>query len=81
MDVEGNLQLLGSLNGLRVPEDLILGNSSLIDVLHVKNGDVYVGEELILNGLLNDVPLAPLFNFTLNPNPYLNMNLKVNGEW
>lgn len=80
MHVKENLHLFDKLNEIRVPEDLILSNSSLIDVLRVHSGDVSVNEQLIVNGLLNNIPLAPLFNFTLNENSYLGANLKVIGE-
>lgn len=50
-------------------------------MLRVEVGNVDVQGELIVNGKLNDIPLTPLFNFTLNENPYLEMNMKVNGEW
>lgn len=81
MDIQGNLLVLGKVNSLRIPEDLILKNSTWIDVLHVSGGgDVWVDGEVIVNGLLNDVPLAPLFQFTLNEDPYLGINLRVNGK-
>lgn len=81
MDIQGNLLVLGKVNSLRIPEDLILKNSTWIDVLHVcGGGDVRVDGEVIVNGLLNDVPLAPLFQFTLNEDPYLGINLRVNGK-
>lgn len=81
MGIEGNLLVLGKVNGLRIPDDLILKNSTWIDVLHVSGGgDVRVQGEVIVNGLLNDVPLAPLFQFTLNEDQYLASNLKVNGK-
>lgn len=81
MDIQGNLLVLGKVNSLRIPEDLILKNSTWIDVLHVSGGgDVRVDGEVIVNGLLNDVPLAPLFQFTLNEDPYLGINLRVNGK-
>lgn len=81
MDIQGNLLVLGKVNSLRIPEDLILKNSTWIDVLHVSGGgDVRVDGEVIVNGLLNNVPLAPLFQFTLNEDPYLGINLRVNGK-
>lgn len=78
LDVKGNLHLLGKLNGVRVPEDLILGNSTLIDRLQV-TGDVIVEGQLITNGYLNNVPLAPLFNFTLNEDSNWKANLRIIG--
>lgn len=81
MDIQGNLLVLGKVNSLGIPEDLILKNSTWIDVMHVSGGgDVRVDGEVIVNGLLNDVPLAPLFQFTLNEDPYLGINLRVNGK-
>lgn len=80
MHVKENLHLFGKLNEIRVPDDLILSNASLIDVLRVHSGDVSVNEKLIVNGLLNNIPLAPLFNFTLNENSYLGANLRIIGE-
>lgn len=81
MDIQGNLLVLGKVNSLRIPTDLILKNSTWIDVLHVNGGgDVRVDGEVIVNGLLNNVPLAPLFQFTLNEDPYLGINLRVNGK-
>lgn len=80
LETPGNLQVLGRVNGVRLPEDLLLRNATLIDVLHVKAGDVRVRGQLVANGWLNGVPLDPLFNFTLNDNPYVPMNLKVQGR-
>lgn len=80
LNVKENMQLLGRVNKLRIPEDLLMSNATLINVLHVKGGDVHVQEELIVNGLLNNVLLSPLFDFTLNENQYMEANLKVQGE-
>lgn len=79
MEAHDNLKVSGLVNDLRIPDDLILSNCTMIDVLHLKNGDLMV-EELIVNVKLNELPLGPLFNFTLNANPYRATNLNVEGE-
>lgn len=81
MEAKENLHILGQINKrLRIPDDVILRNASVIDELRVEGGDVRVHRDLILNGMLNDISLDPLYKLTLNEDSYMPCNLVINGK-
>lgn len=80
--VEGTVQLNGRLSGLRLPDDLILRNSSQVqsvDELLVCEGSVRIYGEMVIADTLNRHNYSRMCDF-ISESEYSPHGLVVNGE-